>query len=83
MKKDNRRFRRLSFLPGALGHTIFQFLHSVLACTMGAAVKFSVAHLHAVPDDLTSAVRALWSKCMDGAFETVEDMSLTTEHHFK
>jgi hypothetical protein len=39
---------------------------------MGAAVKFSVADFHAVPDDHAPAVLTSWRHRMDRAFKGIE-----------
>lgn len=44
----------------------------MLACAMRAAVEFSVAYFHAVPDDLAAAVFAARRHRMDRALEAVE-----------
>jgi hypothetical protein len=49
---------------------------------MGTAVK-DAFRLHAMTDDAAAAMRAGWRQGMDRAFETIEDMRLTSNPHFK
>lgn len=55
----------------------------MLARTMGAAVKFSVAYFHAVPDDLAPAVLTARRHGMDRALEAVERTTLTSLNDLK
>ena len=55
----------------------------MLACTMGTTIEFPIANFHAMPDDLTSTVGALGRQRVDRTFETVEDMRLPSQPHFK
>jgi hypothetical protein len=55
----------------------------MLTGAVGAAIKFAVPHLHAMPDDHTPAVGALGRKRMDRALKTIEYMSLVADHDGK
>jgi hypothetical protein len=46
---------------------------SLLARTVGAAKDESVGGLDPVADDPSSAIRAGWGQCLDGAFEAIEN----------
>jgi hypothetical protein len=54
----------------------------VLAGTVSAAVKDTL-RFHAMPDNPAVTMRAGWRQGMDRTFETVEDMRLTSDSHFK
>jgi hypothetical protein len=54
----------------------------MLAGTVSTAVKDTL-RLHAMTDDPAATVRAGWRQCLDGTFEAIEDMRLTTHSHFK
>src|SRR5215211_5681862 len=71
------------FLPCIFSNTILQLIHSLLACAMCTTIELPIANFHAMPNDLTSAVGALGSQCMDRAFETVEHVCLASQFHFK
>jgi hypothetical protein len=64
-------------------HAIFQFVYAMLARTMGTAVEFSVAHFHAVPDDLAPAVFTTRRHCMDRTFEAIECATFTQLNDLK
>src|SRR5512143_3820155 len=63
--------------PGS-GDPVAGALHAGLGGAAGAAEE-AAARLDAVADDLTSAVPALGSQGVDGAFEAVEDVRLSRD----
>jgi len=54
----------------------------VLAGTVSTTIEHPV-RFHAVANNPTAAVGAGWRQGVDGAFETIEDMRLTIDPHFK
>src|SRR6185503_20950379 len=56
-------------------NSVFQTLHARHLGAAGAAVKRAFA-LHAVPDDLATAMRALGRKRVNGALERIEYVGL-------
>jgi len=71
------------FLFYAFRNAVLQFLYTMLARAMCAAIEFAIANFHTVPDDLTSTMRALGCQRVNGTFETVEHMRLSAQLHFK
>jgi hypothetical protein len=63
--------------------TILQFLYTVLAGTVGAAVELAVSRLHAMADDHAAAVGTFGRQRMDRALKAIEYMPLVPYHHGK
>ena len=70
-------------LSAILLDSIFQFLDSMLAGAVGAAIELPISHFHTVSDDDAAAVLASRRQSMDRAFEAVEYMPLVPDHHRK
>ena len=65
-----------------LSDPIAQTLHSFRFGAVVAAVKRAV-FLQAMAYDLDTAMGTRWRKCMDGALETVESVSLAAHDDLK
>ena len=65
-----------------LSDPIAQTLHSFRFGAVVAAIKRAV-FLQAMAHDLDTAMGTRWRKCMDGALETVESVSLATHDDLK
>lgn len=61
---------------------VLQFGNPFFAGAMGTAVEGAIG-LHPVPDDLATAMAALWGQSMDGALKTVEYVGLSIHPDFE
>ena len=68
--------------PRMPGHSVVQAAHTGLSCTMGTAVDLPVT-FKSMTDDAAPAMGAGRRQCVHGAFETVKNISLLSNHDLK